>query len=199
MSNSFCPVTGDYPCYCKSKLAVSPIGSALLVDIKSALRKLFTDHINYTNLVIITSLSRLESDNSDFVKRLLQNPIDIANLLAPIVGKQIAGDVRDGFTNHLTLANDILGHVRDGDKDSIAEAVNKFYEQGDVLSETLHNINTNKLPLETLYHMIRQHNEFVIKLAILRAEGQMEEYIQTFDTYYKHGLSLSDAICEALY
>lgn len=207
-SGFFCPITGDYPCKCPRKTSASPLGSALRIDLKAAFRKLFTDHLVYTNLVIMESVPILQEDADSFVKRLLRNPIDIANLLQPIVGVELAKAIKDQFTEHLKLANSALTPVRNGDSAGIKAAVEKFYAQGELLAVSIHNLSPVKLPYELVRKLIREHNEFVVKLASIRGglngispeqrERKYEEYIDTYDQYFKHGMGLSDAIYEGL-
>lgn len=209
MASYFCPITGEHPCKCPNKISASDIGSALQVDLKGAVRKLFTDHINYTNLVIIQSVPVLQEDAGSFVERLLKNPIDIANLLLPIIGASLAANIKKQFTDHLVLANDALQYVRNGDSNGIRIAVDKFYSQGNLLSRAIHDLSPNKLKLDHVQKLIREHNEFVVALASMRGQLQArtpkstkdqiyKNYINTFDLYFKHGLGLADAIYEGL-
>jgi len=194
----FCPVTGDYPCQCKDKLAVTEIGAALLTDMKAVLRKLFSDHVNYTSLVVRSSVPQELPEAAADVKRLLKNPIDIANLLVNVVGAPLATEIKDAFTQHLILANSALKPVREGNTAGVQRAVAQFYEQGNTLADSLSKLNPSKLPQDYVLKLIREHNEFVVKLATLRQQRKYEEYNETFDKYYKHMLALADAVAESL-
>ena len=195
----FCPVTGETPCKCAEKRSVTTIGSALKVDLKSALHKVFTDHVVYTNLVIMESVPTLEHDTPALVKRLLQNPEDMKKLFEPILGTPLANSIKDAFHQHLVLANDALQYVRNKDAAGTSVAVEKFYTQGDTqLSPVLVQINPQQLPYSTVQQMIHQHNEYVVKLATLREQGSYQEFVDIYDAYYKHMLMLADAVYRAL-
>jgi hypothetical protein len=195
--DSFCPVTGDYPCKCDTKLAVTPMGTALMTDVKAALRKLFDDHVDYTNLVIMESVPMLNPYAKDFIGRLLKNPTDIANLLVQIKGVPLAAEIKEAFTEHLKLAAATLEPVRNGNGVA-TEAVKKFKNQGNILAGALSKINPVKLPLTFSLQLVNEHNDFVVKLVTLRATKKPREFIETLDMYRKHAMMWADAIYEAL-
>lgn len=193
-----CPITGKYPCKCPNKRSATPTGSSLLIDLKAVLRKVFTDHAVYTSWLIVESLP-INQPNAGFVtERLLQNPADIRTVLEPIIGSTGGAAVEDLFANHLKLAAAALGPVRSGDTSGTQKAVEAFYAQGDQVGLALHNLNPAKLSLEYAVSMMKQHNEYVVKLATLRQQQSYQEYIKTFDEYYKHMLIFSDMVYETL-
>lgn len=193
----FCPLTGEKLCDCKDKLAVSPLGSALMLDMKSALRKVFTDHVNYTSWLIIISLPIKQDSASQVAERLLRNPKDLSNLLLPIIGQDLASQVESGFKNHLLIAASLLDMVRNKDK-NLESSIQKFYNQGDQVAAVLVKINQTKLSYLHAKNMMRQHNEYVVSLASLQGKFAYKGYIKTYDAYYKHILMFSDMIYETL-
>jgi hypothetical protein len=196
----YCPTTGEYGCSClvNPDQYQSELGNALKVDLKASLRKVFSEHSDYTHFLIVESLPVLQASVSAVTTRLLRNPIDIANRIEPLVGPDKAELVAQLFTDHLKLAAAALKPVREGHKKATQEAVEKLYQQGDVLAEGLYLLNPKKLDLETVTRMIHEHNEFVVELATLRQTKQYEEYIMTYDEYTKHMLMIADALYQAL-
>jgi len=195
-----CRITGEKICMCpkKNRRNMEPMGSALLVDMKSALRKVFTDHAWYTGLLIIESLP-IPQPNAEFVaNRLMRNPQDIYDLLLPIVGEELATPVRDQFKEHLSIAASLLPAVREGNEDVITGGVRKFYNQGDILANALYNLSPEKLRLGEVTRLIHEHNEHVVTLATLRKQEKWEEYLTHNDDYYRHMLMVSDALYGAL-
>jgi len=55
MNHSYCPITNERNCKCLYKQEGI---SALKVDLRSALRKLFTDHAVYTSFVLKSIVDR---------------------------------------------------------------------------------------------------------------------------------------------
>lgn len=195
---SLCPITGETPCKCRHKLSRTEFGNALLTDLKSSLRKLFSDHAWYTSWLIVESVPVLQPDNGVVAQRLLRNPDDIASLLSHIIGAEKARGVGTLFKNHLLLAAAALEPVRNGQTELVNAAVQKFYDQGNLVGAGLHQLNPHKLSQEYATAMMRQHNEYVVQLATLRQKQDYENYIVTLDAYYKHMLQFSDMVYETL-
>lgn len=194
---SFCPRTGGSVCLCDT-LPRTKIGVGMLLDLKSALRRVFGEHTLYTGAFIVASLPDKSPDADIVSTRLLQNPADIANLLRPIVGPQLADDINDMFTKHLMLAAAGVEAVRGGNKQKIDQASEYLLNQGDDVAAVISAINIDKLPLHKVEEEFYQHNSFVLELAGLRAARKYEEYITLFDTYRAHMDMLSDLIYNAL-
>jgi len=198
LNNTLCPITGGKVCHCPGKTPTTIMGAALLIDMKSALRKVFTDHAVYTSTLISESLPILQPPAEAVTERLLKNPQDIADLIEPIVGSSKANAVKEQFSQHLLLAAGAVTEVREGNEETVANAVNNFYEQGDKLARALYELNTNKLNSNTVKKLIREHNEHVVQLATLRKSQEDHEYYAHYDIYYAHMLGISDALHGAL-
>ncbi len=188
-----CSITGRRTCTCDG---TTPISNYIKTDLKAVLRKLFTDHVTYTNWLITASLPVLQPDVQPLIDRLLENPADIANLLLHIIGKESADVVEKVITDHLILANDALTAVREGDEEAVSIAVDDFYTQSDKFAAALSSLNPAKLPIDFAITMVKSHNEHVVHLAVLRSQRKYGEYINSFDDYYKHMLMFSDAVYE---
>ena len=163
-----------------------------------ALRSLFDDHTLYTSQLIIESLPIKQPDADIIAQRLLQNPSDLYNLLAPVIGSQSASSVSHVFADHLKLAAETLTPLREGRQNDLNRAVCLFMKQGNDVAQVLASINPNTLSLQDAQEMMRSHNEMVIQLAILRNQNKYQEYIQLFDHYRQHLLTLANTIFNAL-
>jgi hypothetical protein len=195
----YCSLTGDYPCQCPpSDKYRSAIGQALKVDLRASIRKVFSEHANYTHFLIIESLPMLQPNAEVVTNRLLRNPTDIAQRIEPLVGPDKADLIEQLFTDHLKLAASALTPLRDNLPDELDEAVEKFYAQGDILAEGLYLLNPDFLNLDKVKELIHEHNEFVVKLASLRQATQYEDYIETYDEYTKHMMMIAEVLHQAL-
>lgn len=194
-----CPVTGDSICTCGQKKYIkTKVGRAMLLDMKSALRKIFTDHAVYTNWLILESLP-IKNNSDKFlnsvVTRLLQNPSDIANLIQPIVGTTVASKVEKLFTEHLKLAAATLEPARNEMLKDLDTAIKLFYANGEEIGTLLGQINSYKLSGEDGRKLMQGHNEYVVKLVSKRKDLD-DTYTVTYDEYYKHMLMFSDILYE---
>lgn len=192
----FCRVTGKSDCKCNPKPNFHPIGSALMVDMKAALRSVFTDHAVYTSWLIVEKLPD-DFPSSKFVAtRLLRNPKDINDLLKYVIGENNGKLLEDLFTEHLTLAAGLLDLLLTNQ--SVEKAVDKFLANGDKIGSFFHSFSPEKITLKWAQQLMRDHNNFVINLATLRKNENWEEYIETYDRYFAHMMMFSDNIYELL-
>lgn len=193
---SRCRVTGKTDCHCPPKTKLSPMGSALMVDMKAALRFVFTDHANYTSWLIVETLPKQTAAAESVGTRLMKNPRDINMGLRDIIGHENGDMLENLFREHLTLAANLLGLLL-ADQDVTATA-HKFFENGNVIGEILNHLNPQKISLEHAQMMMKEHNTYVIKLAKLRKAEEYVKYVLTYDEYFAHMMKFSDAVYELL-
>src|SRR5437016_4835251 len=105
---TYCPVTGEVTCRCATKTTKV---NGLLVDVRSALRKLFTDHAVYTERYIEKFFCN-NPTAKDTANRLLENQKDIGDFVAPIVGKQNGDMLTKLLTEHIMCAVAVLDALK---------------------------------------------------------------------------------------
>ena len=192
---NYCKVTGDPICKCKrteGKVIVN------FNDFKTAMRRVFTDHANYTSLLIMASVPVLQPDAGEIATRLLENPMHIRVLLEPFKGPIVGAQIEQVFTEHLKLAAAALEPARMNRKRELQSDVNALLEQGKQVGMLLSSINPLKFSPENAINEFTTHNEYVVKLVTLRSQKKYKEYIDTYDMYFNHMMELSDLITIAL-
>lgn len=160
-------------------------------------RKVFDEHAIYTSSLITASVPELLPEASFLTERLLQNPKDIANLIRPLKGNQVANQVENLFTEHLKLAAAALEPARLNNKAALENAANAFIMQGDKIANLLSKLNPNVLSLNSSKNLMKQHNNFVVRLLDLRSRGLHQQYIQAFDQYLNHISMMANTIYNA--
>ena len=189
----YCPVTGETKCKCIDK---KPLVSALQIDLKSALRKLFTDHGVYTKFVSNAIVDKEEV--GALVKRLFQNQIDIGNQLKPVIGKEKGAQLSKLLLQHIELASEVIKAAVKNDKTLLNNNTKKLFVNSKYVAEFLSSLNPVKLPLDDTKKMFDMHNQFVIDMTVARISKQYEKEIQLYDAYYNELLEMSDSIFNAL-
>src|SRR5205814_384537 len=81
--------------------------SAASVELKTAMRKLWEDHITWTRNVILCIVDSLPGTDQA-VKRLLQNQVDIGNAIKPYYGADAGKKLTDLLTPHITIAAEVV-------------------------------------------------------------------------------------------
>jgi len=193
MNHSYCPVTNEYNCKCLPK----PEGiSPLKVDLRSALRKLFTDHGVYTAFVM-KSIVDSGRDTSVFLNRLLLNQKDIGDQLKPIIGNENGDKITEVLTSHIKLAGEVIKAAKNKDP-NLNDKINILFANSDIVAETLTSLNPEQLPFDLTQNMFHTHNQFVIDMTVARLAGDYLKEQQLYDAYYNELLLLADEIFFAL-
>ena len=191
---SHCPVTGETKCRCMGN---KKLIDRMQVDLKAALRKLFTDHGVYTKFVINGIVDGTQ-DVSDLVKRLLQNQVDIGNQLKPILGEEKGKRLTYLLLQHIELAAEVIKAAVKGDANLVENNKKKLFANSSRVAEFLTSLNPEKLPLAATKSMFDMHNQFVIDMTVNRIKKQFAEEIKLYDAYYNELLEMSDSIFTAL-
>lgn len=66
------------------------------------------------------------------------------------------------------------------------------------LANALYLLAPERLRYPEVVGLIREHNQSVVQLALLRNQLQFANYIEVLDAYNKHMLSIADALYAAL-
>ena len=173
---------------CKCKYEISSDKQSL----NATLRKLFTDHANYTHLFIISAVFDLP--NLDAVtQRLLQNQTDIG------MAVQSTYDVEKGKQLEILLKQHILvaAEVVKGAKVSspnLNQSVAKLFDNSTLVAQLLSSLAPDRLPLEEVLKHFDGHNQYVIDLTKLYLAKKYAEALNLFDCYYAHMLHFADML-----
>lgn len=192
---NLCPISGEDNCTCISA-AVTVQGKLMMMDVKACLRKLFTDHVVYTNWLILVSDDPEKA--KEISARLLKNPTDFKNLLSPIIGKFISTNFEQLLSEHLKLAASLIPLLKEDSCQLLEKTIHQFYANGSEFARLLSTIDSAKLTFEYAKITFDTHLNFVLKLAVLHHRKKWDEYVKTYDLYYKHMLMFSDVVYESL-
>ncbi len=189
----YCAITGETHCKCLNPQVKI---SALKIDLRATMRKLFTDHAVLTSMVLKSIVSQLD-DTNILLERLLLNQKDIGDQLKPIIGNAKGNELTKLLTEHIKLAGEVIKAAVKKDP-KLQTKINQLYRNSDDVAAFLTLLNEEKLPYEVTQEMFRMHNEFVIKMTLARISKDYKKEQQLYDAYYNEMLELSDAIFNAL-
>lgn len=185
-----CAITGEKHCKCMGHK--EPIDH---VDLKSTLRKLFTDHAVYNAFVLKSIIDGVPPDV--FIKRLLVNQKDIGEELKPFIGNTKGNLITKLLTEHIKLAGECIKAAVKGDK-QIQKKIDMLFKNGDQVAAALTSINPQKLPYDITQEMFEIHNNFEVDMAMARIAKDYKKEQILYDAYYNEILDMSDHIYLAL-
>lgn len=192
---TYCGRTGEVKCKCLADRQLTP-KTALQVDLKSTMRKLFTDHGVYTAFVLKSIVDGID-DVKVFLSRLLQNQKDIGDQVKPIVGDEKGAKLTTVLTEHIKLAGAVMTAATKKDPD-LDDQLKKLYANSDVVAATLTSLNPEKLPYTATQPMFETHNRYVVGMTTSRIAKNYEQEQKWYDAYYNEILEMADAITAAL-
>jgi hypothetical protein len=162
------------------------------LQLSNTLRRLWVEHVMWTRSFIISTAANL-MDLDAVTKRLLQNPVDFANVLKPLYGSQGARRFEDLFTDHLLIAARLVNAAKMGDTRAVSEQRQKWYANADDIAGFLGQINPywSKTTWQT---MLFEHLRMTENEAVQYLTQQYEASIVQYDAIQKQALEMADVM-----
>lgn len=159
-------------------------------DLTLAFRDLWMQHVVWTRLFIISTVSGL-NDLKYVTNRLLRNPKDFEKILVQYYGQQKAGKFQNLLTEHLLIAANLVNAAKDGKTDLVESERKKWYANADEISDFLASINCF-WSVKSWKAMLYDHLEMTEAEAVQRIEGHYENDISEFDKISTQALKMAD-------
>lgn len=160
------------------------------------MRLLWEQHVYWTRMVILSIAFGLP--DAEFVtNRLLRNPKDFEAVLRPLYGEDIAAKFAELFTNHLTIAAELVKAAKAGDGAAAADAEKRWYANADQIAALLGSINPYWSAQEW-QKMLYNH------LAMTKAEAvdiltqKYADSISTFESIEQQALAMADMMTQGI-
>jgi len=165
-------------------------------DLKSAMRKLWEDHITYTRNYIISALADLP-DTDAVARRLLGNQDDIAEAIEPYygaeAGKKLAGLLRD----HILIATEVVKAAKANSKDELTAAQEKWSSNGRDIAAFLSAANP-LWPRREMEQMLQKHLDLTTGEVVGRLKKDWAADIGSYDAGHQHMLMFADMLSEGI-
>lgn len=114
--------------------------SAAQLTLSNLMRLLWQQHVYWTRMLILSIAFSLPDE--DFVAaRLLRNPKDFEAALRTYYGNELAARFAALFTDHLTIAAELVKAAKAGDSAAAADAERRWYANSDEIAQFLGAIN----------------------------------------------------------
>lgn len=162
----------------------------LQICLMNQLQQLWAQHVYWTRFFIISTAADLD-DLKPVTGRLLQNPKDFAQLLAPIFGVKSACQFQELLTQHLLIAADLVNAVKNGETEKANSPRKKWYQNADEIANFLASINPcwNETKWKD---MLYSHLEMTEKEAVLPLQGNYTGDIEMFNDIEEEALKMAN-------
>ncbi len=166
------------------------------VELRVAMRQLWTDHMVYTREFIIISLGGLE-DAGKAAERLLRNQDDIGNAIKPVYGDAAGNKLTALLRDHILIAADIVTAEKAGNTDGVAKGQERWRANADEIAVFLSTANPN-WPLDTMKNMLYRHLATTTSEVVSRLQKDRASDIAAYDEGYAHMMMFSDMLADGI-
>jgi hypothetical protein len=162
-------------------------------ELRSAMRKLWEDHVTWTRLYIVSAVAGLP-DAGAAAQRLLQNQTDIGDAIKPFYGDAAGTRLTALLRQHILTAADLVTAAKAGNEAGVREASARWYANADSIAAFLSGANPSRWPLATLQVNMRHHLDLTLAEAQARLKGDWAADVAAYDAIHTHILQLADLL-----
>jgi hypothetical protein len=168
--------------------AISPSS----VELQTAMRKLWADHVLWTRQYIVSAILNDPSAQAASV-RLLKNQEDIGNAVVPYYGAAAGAKLTDLLKQHILIAVDLVTAAKAGDATKQADADKRWHQNAADIATFLSGANPN-WPRQTLLDMLNRHLALTTQEAVNRLQQKWNDDVSNFDAIFSQSMMMADAL-----
>jgi acyl-coenzyme A synthetase/AMP-(fatty) acid ligase len=164
---------------------------------QDAMRRLWSDHVAYTRLFIVSAASDAK-DKDATTQRLLQNQTDIGNAVAGFYGRDAGNKLTALLKDHILIAASIVAAAKAGDNAKVTSENNRWRANATDLAKFLHGANPKHWPEATLQSALFTHLTQTLSEASNELKGNYAASIKDYDQAMTHMLMVADTLTDGI-
>ena len=165
------------------------------LDLRSAMRKLWEEHIVYTRNYIISALADLEDVNA-IAGRLLKNQDDTGDAIKPYYGEEAGKKLAALLRDHIMIAAEVVKAAKTDNKELVTVQT-KWSANTDDIAAFLGSINPNWAGND-MRAMLHKHLEYVTGEVVSRLKKDWAADIDAYDQGHRHMLTFADMLTDGI-
>jgi len=165
-------------------------------ELRTAMDKLWTEHVVWTRMYIISSLEDAPDTNAT-AARLLSNQEDIGDAIKPFYGEEAGDNLTALLKEHILIAVDIIEAVKAENTSQVEADSARWNQNADEIAVFLADLNPyfeESAIREALYMHLAMTNDEVVA----RVNGNYTADIEAYDEIYDQILDLSDTLSDEI-
>lgn len=179
MYNTYNQMNNSYKGYCAHK-----------IDLINNMRSVWEQHVWWTRMVILGIVDGLKGVDES-VKRLLENPRDMAQVFGKYYPPQIQRVIEQLITAHLTIGAEVIKAASSKNTDAFNDANMRWFKNADDIAKALSGINPYYSESE-IKKMLYDHLNMTIKEVQMRIDRNSAADVVVFDSIEKEALKMAD-------
>ena len=162
-------------------------------DFQDAMRRLWSDHVAYTRLFIVSAAAG-SPDKDATAQRLLQNQADIGNAVAQFYGSDAGNKLTALLKDHILIAANIVTAAKAGDNAKVTSENKRWHDNATDLAKFLHGANPKNWPEATLQSALFTHLDQTLNEASHQLKGNYAASMKDYDEAMGHMLMVADTL-----
>jgi hypothetical protein len=166
-------------------------------ELRRAMAKLWSDHVFWTRLYIISALDN-KPDLKAATNRLLQNQKDIGAAVATYYGKAAGDKLAQLLKEHILIAADVVSAAKSGNKKKLQAEDAKWHKNADDLAAFLDKANPKNWKEKEMKDMLYNHLKLTTEEVTSHLGKKWEQEVKTFDKVYDQALEMGQGLANGI-
>jgi hypothetical protein len=165
-------------------------------DLKTAMRKLWEDHITWTRNVIICLVDNAPG-TKEAVDRLQKNQDDIGDAVKSYYGNDAGKKLADLLHEHISISADVVNSAKKNDKAGLDAAQKKWNDNADSIASFLIKANPD-WKLDDMKMMMHDHLKYTTDEAVARIKKDYKADVAAYDKVHDEILKMADMLSDGI-
>lgn len=165
-------------------------------DLIEYFRMLWEQHITWTRITALSIVHNLP-ETELVTQRLLRNATDFGNAMATFYGEEVAQQFANLFTEHITIAAELVQAAVAGNNEAYAEVQQRWYDNAEQIATFLASINPFWSE-DDWGAMMFEHLDLLAANIANMVAGNYAESISGYDEVEMQALEMADMMAEGI-
>lgn len=165
-------------------------------NLKTAMNKLWEDHVTWTRNVILCLVDGLPGADQA-LNRLMQNQVDIGNAIKPYYGDAAGNKLTELLKSHIAISAEVVQSAKAGNKTGLDSANKKWSANANEISVFLNKANPN-WALAEMQMMMNDHLKLTTDEAVERIKKNFDADVVAFDKVHEEILKMSAMLADGI-
>lgn len=183
-------------CNCAASKSCGEVSESACA-LRRAMNKLWSDHVFWTRLYII-SATEDKPDLKVTTDRLLRNQDDIGNAIIPYYGAKAGNELAKLLREHILISADVVKAAKSGNEKEFKNADIRWHDNADDLAAFLNKANPKHWEKAEMRDMLYKHLKLTTEEASLRLHKNWSADVAKFDEVYNQILEMAGGLADGI-
>ena len=162
-------------------------------EFRSAMRKLWEDHVTWTRLYIVSATANLPEKQAT-AERLLQNQTDLGNAIKPYYGNEAGTKLTGLLKDHIMIATELIDAAQKGENAKKDDAAKRWTQNADEIAGFLSGANPKNWPLAEMKKMMQEHLDLTTTEVVAHLQKDWTGSVAAYDRVHEQILKMADQL-----